>query len=371
MEFDLEKRTILLVRAGSRAYGTSRPDSDVDVRGVAVSPQSYRDGFVRHFEQADKKSEVAVFQKYLSPEEQEITAVDGLDGVIFDIRKYMPLASECNPNVLESLFVDKADVLLVTPGGELLREHREAFLSQRALHRFRGYAFAQLKRIKLHRNWLLNPPTHQPTRAEYDLPERTVIPADQLAAAQAEVKKKVDSWEIDFSGLGEAEVLYIQEQMHNHLTEIHVGKEEKFDIAARLLGYSTNFIKLLDQERRYQAAQTAWKQYQEWKENRNEKRSELEKKHGYDTKHASHLVRLLHMCREILTEGKFLVRRPNAKDLLAIRDGAWTYDQLLEWAEREDADLIDLARSTNLPRSPDMKFLDALCQEVVGTLPAG
>ena len=257
----LPERTILIVRAGSHAYGTSLPTSDLDYRGIAVAPKAYRDGFTKKFEQAEIKDP---------------------DVVIFSLPKICALMADCNPNTIELVFVDTADVLLMTKGGWLLRDHRNEFLSKRAVHRFRGYAMAQLKRIRTHKRWLLEPVDHQPTREEFGLPQRTLIPADQLAAAAAEVKKTVDGWEIDFGGLADSEILYVQEQMHRHLTDIHVGKDEKCNIAARLLGYDTNFIELLDRERHYSAAQTNWVQYQEWKTNRNAKRSELEAKFGYD-----------------------------------------------------------------------------------------
>ena len=61
----------------------------------------------------------------------------------------------------------------------------------------------------------------------------------------------------------------------------------------------------------------------------NVKRPELVEKHGYDTKHAMHLWRLLRMCAEILETGRVLVRRPDADELLAIRDGAWRYDAII------------------------------------------
>ena len=86
--------------------------------------------------------------------------------------------------------------------------------------------------------------------------------------------------------------------------------------------------------------------------------------HG-NSKHGMHLVRLLRMCREILTGQGVLVRRPDAEELNAIRDGAWTYEQLMEWAKREDKDLIEVARTSPLPSLPDRHALDALCQELV------
>ena len=346
----LVPRTILYVVSGSRAYGTSRPDSDYDYKGVAVPPKSYRDGFLQHFEQAEFKI----------PPDGEAT--------IFGIQKFFALAADCNPNVLEALWTADEDVLLCTPAGEKLRSIRKAFLSRKAVHRFRGYAMSQLKRIETHRRWLLNPADHQPTRKEFGLPERTLIPHDQLQAATAAVQKKLDSWEIDFGQLAESEVVHIQEQIHKYLAEINVGSDEKFQAAARLIGYDENFIALLDRERHYTAALHNWQQYNEWKENRNPARAALEAKYGFDCKHGSHLIRLMRCCREILVDGVYLVRRPDAADLLAVRDGAWPYDKLVAWAKEQDEDLLAVARTSPLPSAPNYNALDKACQEIVALL---
>ena len=78
-----------------------------------------------------------------------------------------------------------------------------------------------------------------------------------------------------------------------------------------------------------------------------------------------HLVRLLRMCREILTEGKVIVKRPDAEDLLSIRAGAWSYEKLVSWAEGEDRALDELAKTSALPKAPDRVAIDRLCQEMV------
>lgn len=39
--------TILLVRAGSHAYGTNMPTSDLDVRGIMIPPSDYYLGMKR------------------------------------------------------------------------------------------------------------------------------------------------------------------------------------------------------------------------------------------------------------------------------------------------------------------------------------
>jgi hypothetical protein len=86
--------------------------------------------------------------------------------------------------------------------------------------------------------------------------------------------------------------------------------------------------------------------------------------HG-NSKHGMHLVRLMKMCKEILETGKVQVKRPDREELLAIRNGAWSYEQLLAWAEAAEKEMDELYRSSPLPHAPDRKALDALCVELV------
>ena len=43
-------------------------------------------------------------------------------------------------------------------------------LTKKVQQTFHGYAMAQLKKIKTHRSWLLNPPTKKPSREDFGLP---------------------------------------------------------------------------------------------------------------------------------------------------------------------------------------------------------
>ena len=221
---------------------------------------------------------------------------------------------------------------------------------------------AQLKRIETHRKWLLNPPDHPPTRKEFDLPEvGHVIPKEQMEAAMATIRKKIDSWEVDFGDLSEPSVLHIQEQVSKSLGEIEVGNEKKFWAAGRWIGLDDNFIEVLSREHKYFIAKKNWEQYLDWKAERNPTRAALEAEFGYDCKHGGHLVRLLRMCEEILKDGVVHVRRPDAAELLAIRNGAWSYDRLMEWATEQEVKLIAAAKTSTLPSAPDREYLDALC----------
>ena len=78
-----------------------------------------------------------------------------------------------------------------------------------------------------------------------------------------------------------------------------------------------------------------------------------------------HLVRLMRMCGEILRGEGVKVKRPDAEELLAIRNGLWTYDQLLEWADAKEAEFEQLYVSSPLPKSPPVNALDDLLTGVV------
>ena len=288
---------------GSNAYGLARAGSDVDVKGVMIGPAAWYFGWSGGPEQID-----------ISP-----------DHVRYEIRKFFRLAVDANPTVLELLWTRPEDHRVVSPAGERLLAAREGFLSRRVAERFGRYALAQLKRIQTHRAWLLSPPSRAPTRAEFGLPDRTLIPGDQLAAAEA---------------------------------LLDLGEHEAADV-------SPNFIEVLHREKRYKSAQAQWRQYNDWLKNRNPARSDLEVRFGYDTKHGMHLVRLQRMALEILDSGSVNVFRPDREELLAVRDGVWTFDEL-ELQTSDMAVKIDAAaRVSRLPERPDEAALHRLCVDLV------
>ncbi|HUR26759.1 MAG TPA: nucleotidyltransferase domain-containing protein, partial [Planctomycetota bacterium] len=289
---------------GSRAYGLASATSDVDKKGVFVPDARVLHGFTPGPEQVE-------------PEKER---------VLYDVRKFFALAEACNPTVIEILFTDPADHVSVTEEGRLLLEARGMFLSRRARDSFGRYAFSQLKRIRTHRRWLLEPPAKKPERKDFGLPEsEPLIPKEQRGAAEAML--------------------------------------EKGTIAA--LDIPPNFLDALAREKQFAAAFTEWEQYQSWLKNRNPDRAELERKFGYDAKHASHLIRLLRMAAEILERGEVIVKRPDAEELRAVRAGALSYDALVAEAERMEARLDGLAKASALPERPDHDALDALCATIV------
>jgi uncharacterized protein len=342
----MSNNTVLLVRHGSHAYGTNTPASDEDFKGIAIPTKEYFLGAANRFEQAELKEP---------------------DAVIYEVRKFFTLASDCNPNIIEVLHTDSSDHFIVDPIGEEILDHKNDFLSKKIKHTFLGYSVSQLKRIKTHKKWIMNPPSRPPTRAEMGLPEQTLIPQDQLAAAFAEIQKELDKFQFDFlDTLDEPMKIGIKTIMSEMLSELKITSEDHWAATARKIGFDDNIIEIMKKEREYTTRKRDWDQYMNWKATRNSARAALEEKYGYDTKHAYHLVRLIRMCREVLTTGKVIVKRPDREELLAIRNGAWTYEQLIEFAEGEEKALNELYNTANLlPKTPDKKKIDALCIKLV------
>lgn len=116
---------------GSTLYGTSTPQSDLDLRGIAIAPKSYWVG-ARRFESLERQS----------PEED-------VDIVIYDIRKWLNLTVAVNPNVVETLFVaDDSDcMVLTTDAWRCIRAETLSLLNLRAYAGYHGYTTSQLKKM--------------------------------------------------------------------------------------------------------------------------------------------------------------------------------------------------------------------------------
>jgi uncharacterized protein len=186
------------------------------------------------------------------------------------------------------------------------------------------------------------------------------------------IAETIRSYGIDNIDMPKATRIAIEERPETFYRDVLAATdadvEERMRAVATLaLHLPVDVVVTLNAEKRYRAAMKHWESYQTWKAERNRARAELERKHGYDTKHAMHLVRLMRMAVEILEKGELLVRRPDAAELHAIRDGAWSFDALLAQTESLREQMEEAARRSILPADVDRPFIDALAFEMMAT----
>ncbi|CAL9967766.1 nucleotidyltransferase [Vibrio phage D69] len=318
--------------AGSLAYGTNLPSSDVDFRGIYCDPPR---GIVTPW--SKPRSE-----QWEDPTEE--------DTVLTELHKYLSGYVDGSPNVLETLWVEESDIIQTSEAYEYLRSQREELLSRKLRWTFGGYALQQMKRIKGHNKWLNNPQEEvAPLRVDYFKLIQNFT-SDQVFARDFKIAAYTHNHILVPYG---NHIYGVVPSVGSHLfnKDWSIKKVEYKELSDELKKAQPKFIVKLNEEVFKQDHET-WKNYWKWRRERNETRSVLEEQHGYDTKHAMHIVRLLRMGREVLEDGIVRVKRPDAEELLAIRSGSWSYEELLEWAEDADNELDKLVKTSPLPPKP-------------------
>jgi hypothetical protein len=251
--------------------------------------------------------------------EQKDSGFEEEDRTIYALAQFFKLCAAGNPNIIELLFSPEKCCVFSSDEWIKILEHRDLFVSKKVKFTFSGYAFSQLKAIQQHRKWFIDPPKEKPTRNMFNLTDSPRISGEGLQAVS----------NIAFDLLKDE----FQEEIRNELF--------------------------------YRKAKEQWDNYQSWAHNRNPKRMELENKFGYDTKHASHLIRLMYEGIEILNSGSITFPLIQKDEIIAVRNGKYSYDQIIAIAESFDGMFDMIYDISSLPHSPDWDRIKKLYFELI------
>lgn len=362
--------TVYLTVHGSQCYGLANDLSDVDVKGVCLPPLYIRDNILQNFEQAENNPTIeAKFESKKNPKNPKF------ESVVYSLKKFLNLAANVNPNIIEILFTDNTDMLMVTSLGQRLLDNKHLFLSVKAKYTFSGYSVAQLHKIQRHKKWIDRGEIKKPTRSDFGLPERQSPQTDEIFGY---IKSNVELWNLSKFNLDDIE----RDELKETIWELIYNLSDKriswdnwpsaYEAATvNKLGDQLNLkddvIDLIQRERLYNRELNTYNSWVNWKKNRNPERAKLELKCGYDSKHACHLIRLLKMAHEILIDGKVVVKRPDRDELLEIKNGHWTYERVIDYADLMQKKLDESTKFTKLPRNVDMEKINALYYELITT----
>lgn len=101
----------------------------------------------------------------------------------------------------------------------------------------------------------------------------------------------------------------------------------------------------------YSKACKEYAEFKEWEKKRNPERYETTLAHGqgYDAKNMMHCIRLLFTARDIAMTHRVVVSRKNERDfLLNIKQGGWSYDDVLSYAEKLLSEVTTLFANSGL-----------------------
>jgi uncharacterized protein len=88
------------------------------------------------------------------------------------------------------------------------------------------------------------------------------------------------------------------------------------------------------------------------------KRTQLVEKYGYDVKNAAHMIRLLRMAIEALQTGEMQVRRPDASEIIEIKQGKWSLEQVLTEAKGLAEEAESAVQGCRLQEHPEASFIE-------------
>lgn len=304
----LGNNIILLGIGGSHAYGTDKPDSDLDVRGISLN----------------SKFEILLGKDF------EKVVDDSTDTTIYSFSRIIDLLYESNPNCIECLGLKPEHYLYLSSIGKELLDNKEMFLSKKVIPKFKGYANRQLYEA----NQLSTHVMHQ-------------------TELETHILKTLQHMQIDFVGKytdfpKDGIKLYIDKAVQD-------GYDTEIFMDVNLTHYP-----LRDYCSMWNELQNTVKQY-----SKIGKRNSHALEHDKMGKHLSHLVRLNFMCLDILENGEFNTYRGNEHDLLMdIRNGKYITEdnqihaEFFDLVNELEKRLDYAAENTSLPDLPDYKRIN-------------
>ena len=374
-------KPLYLVIRGSHAYGTNVENSDTDYAGVFV--QSMED---------------ILGNKYT-----EQINDDTNDTVIYEVRRFLELLGSNNPTVLELLNTPEDCIIYKDPAFDLILNDREKFITKICAKSFGGYAKQQISKAK-GQNKKQNWEKDKVTRKEvldfvYVIEGEKSIPwkvwnsdgereFEEKFIGVVNVPNARDIYAVYYDGLARnmfsenvsestrdtlikfqkesgrpmgfgykglvktGEGANSAESNQLRLSSIPKGEEPICVITYNKDGYTQHC--------------NDYKSYQTWLEQRNESRWVDVKSHGQkiDGKNMLHCKRLMEMAKEIAKGEGIIVRRPNAKELIAIRKGEVDLQTLIDNVEKEIIEVDKLFDNSSLPDNIDIELIHNLIVKI-------
>jgi len=353
---DLRDNGLILFEclSGSHAYGTNKPSSDMDYRGVFILPQDQLYGMDYIGQVSDETNDVT----------------------FYEIGRFMELLETNNPNILEILNMPDENIIFKHPVFEIILEQKYNFLTTNCKNSFGGYAATQIKKARGLNKKIVNPMEKE----RKTLLDFCWVPSGQGSVPLKEFLKPVPHWMygcVAIDHIKNAYHLFFDEDSANIFLDTtdelirdivyarrkYQGIEDKDGVQIKLSSVEkgqTPILTFYCNVEGYSKYCKDYREYWDWEEKKNLDRFQTNVTHGknYDSKNMMHCIRLLRVAKEIGLEKRINVRRTDVADLMSIRNGEREYDDLLAEADAIVAELPEIFEKSGLPDKLDHNFVN-------------
>lgn len=365
---ELKDKNLMLLEyiTGSRMYGTYiEGKSDIDIKGIYALPNE-------DFTDYD-----------FNMDWEEITLVEtGADGkkqesTYYDIRKFLRLLEKTSPNALEVFNIPDDCLLYMHPAMKHLLDCREKFITKRCYHSFISYARAQIQKAagqNKKSNW------------EKERTERKSV-LDFCYVPHDHSSVPVKDW-LEFNEMKQEHCGLVKIDHMPGVFGLYYDAPVNFwPFVKRLSRYSglvndeataTALLKSdIDRDAHVITVMSfneqAWmlhcdeyKSYQTWLKERNEARWTDVEGHNQkiDGKNLMHMQRLNYMAMDIACGRGIVARRPEAGELLGIRKGQRSLQDLINSFEKQMVELKQKFSESNLPEEVESGLCAKLLDDI-------
>ena len=343
LDFDSIRDNGLLLydyERGSYVYNLQRSDgqSDVDTAGVFMAPIDW------------------IFS--VEPYPEQIKDAKG-DIVWYTMRKYFGLLCKSNPAIVESLLIPEKNIRMVNPVfKENVLDNAPKFMSKVVYTTFTKYAMSQIRKARGLNKKIVNPIERRKSVLEF------CYTYDETGYGTRPMIEWLKDHDIKQEDCGLSRI----PNMHNVYAVFYNPKYKYRGIMhegadtvclTSIPKGETPLCSMFFNVEEYSRHCREYHDYQEWLAERNPLRYENfatdDKSTQYDKKNMMHCIRLLHISDEILRTGTAnLVCEGEYRDfLMGIREGAFTYEYLLEYATKYMSTVENHYMETKLPEKVD------------------
>lgn len=308
----LREQNLILFEAvsGSKAFGLATETSDTDIKGVYYLPKDHFLG-LEYTAQVNNESNDIVF---------------------YELGRFVELLLKNNPNILE---------LLASPDDCILYKHSimdklliADFLSKMCKDTFANYAVTQIKKARGLNKKMINP---VPKERKNILDFCFILNGyDSLPLKQWLIEKEYTQDHCGLVNIPHSKGMYALFYNSSGIYKGVMRKEHanEVSVSSVVQGEMPVAYMFFNQEG-YSSYCKEYKEYWEWMEKKNDERYNTNVEHGqnYDSKNMMHTIRLLQTTEHILARGVLNVRVDNRDELLSIKKGNWTYEEILHNAE--------------------------------------
>lgn len=353
---DIEPYLIFKAIRGSHAYGTNIETSDIDQIGIYVLPDKYIKAVTFDSDWED-----------IHVKDQK----NNMECTYYDLRKFLRLVQENNPNTFEVFNLSSDCILYKDPVFDIVLNHEKKFITKKCYDSFLRYASQQIKKSQTQdrkQNW-------EKSRME----RKTVL--DFCYTFDGQGSRPIKDWLNDkcFSqedcGLTAIEHMRYTYGLYNSTEGLYRGivSDENISNDVSLSETPIGAIPVCYIQFNsdgYQQHCSEWKSYQTWLKERNENRWVEHKQSGgkLDGKNLLHCVRLIMMAEDIAEGRGIVVRRPEAEYLKSIRKGEVKLEDLITWSSTKLAELEEKFVNSELPDDVDPEFIQYIYDSIRGRL---